>query len=397
MPSKRKLKRKLKRLRKSRLARKLNTARADLRDMSDTVDEWIDVARELERERDLSNDAFVALQRQRQNEHAGALGAQAGLKDELEAVRAELQSAHNELGKRELTKPTFNHSRADGPFDPCPICLEQMDRASLLALVKDEAATNRRADLRERAIEAVQQERDNAYEATRDINKIANNLRAERDDARAELAAVREALGGDLNRPLAEIAADLRAQNKELLDRALQATYVADRVAAGLGFSQWKENHDQVINAAHRWRRFSRWLEKYIENVSREADAVPFDDTRQRTMNRGVLAMLREIANELKLGPTEVRATTTGTFYDLPFTQSDVAIIVECLLEFARGHLGDYYKRYTQIELVFHRIQQHGHLLAAFLSAMNHEVLPLLREVHVAETSSEIPPPPKTN
>lgn len=33
--------------------------------------------------------------------------------------------------------PSFNHSRADGPFDPCPVCLEQMDRDALLALVKD--------------------------------------------------------------------------------------------------------------------------------------------------------------------------------------------------------------------------------------------------------------------
>jgi len=33
-------------------------------------------------------------------------------------------------------RPAFNHTRSDGPLDPCPICLEQMDRASLLALVK---------------------------------------------------------------------------------------------------------------------------------------------------------------------------------------------------------------------------------------------------------------------
>lgn len=36
-----------------------------------------------------------------------------------------------------MTIPTFNHTRADGPFDPCPICLEQMSRADLIALVKD--------------------------------------------------------------------------------------------------------------------------------------------------------------------------------------------------------------------------------------------------------------------
>lgn len=33
--------------------------------------------------------------------------------------------------------PSFNHTRADGPFDPCPECLERMSRDSLLALAKD--------------------------------------------------------------------------------------------------------------------------------------------------------------------------------------------------------------------------------------------------------------------
>lgn len=33
--------------------------------------------------------------------------------------------------------PYFNHSRSDGPFEPCPVCLEQMSREQLLALAKD--------------------------------------------------------------------------------------------------------------------------------------------------------------------------------------------------------------------------------------------------------------------
>lgn len=33
--------------------------------------------------------------------------------------------------------PTFNHTRGDGLYDPCPICLERMTRKQLVALVKD--------------------------------------------------------------------------------------------------------------------------------------------------------------------------------------------------------------------------------------------------------------------
>jgi hypothetical protein len=33
-------------------------------------------------------------------------------------------------------RATFNHTRADGPFDPCPECLERLDRGALLALAK---------------------------------------------------------------------------------------------------------------------------------------------------------------------------------------------------------------------------------------------------------------------
>lgn len=31
----------------------------------------------------------------------------------------------------------FNRSRADSPLDPCPLCLEELSRNQLLALVKD--------------------------------------------------------------------------------------------------------------------------------------------------------------------------------------------------------------------------------------------------------------------
>lgn len=33
--------------------------------------------------------------------------------------------------------PTFNHTRADGPLDPCPLCLPLMSREQLVALVRD--------------------------------------------------------------------------------------------------------------------------------------------------------------------------------------------------------------------------------------------------------------------
>ena len=34
-------------------------------------------------------------------------------------------------------RPTFNHTRGDGPFDPCPQCLVLMSREDLIALVRD--------------------------------------------------------------------------------------------------------------------------------------------------------------------------------------------------------------------------------------------------------------------
>jgi hypothetical protein len=34
-------------------------------------------------------------------------------------------------------KPTYNHSRADGPFMPCPECLRRMPRKDLIALAED--------------------------------------------------------------------------------------------------------------------------------------------------------------------------------------------------------------------------------------------------------------------
>ena len=37
----------------------------------------------------------------------------------------------------EVARPTFNHSRSDGPFDPCPECLARMTRSELCELVRD--------------------------------------------------------------------------------------------------------------------------------------------------------------------------------------------------------------------------------------------------------------------
>lgn len=34
--------------------------------------------------------------------------------------------------------PAFNHARSDGPFDPCPLCLEELTRDQLIALSKDQ-------------------------------------------------------------------------------------------------------------------------------------------------------------------------------------------------------------------------------------------------------------------
>jgi hypothetical protein len=34
-------------------------------------------------------------------------------------------------------RPTYNHSRADGPFMPCPQCLRRMPRKDLIALAED--------------------------------------------------------------------------------------------------------------------------------------------------------------------------------------------------------------------------------------------------------------------
>lgn len=34
-------------------------------------------------------------------------------------------------------QPTYNHSRADGPFDPCPICAKVMGIKAAIALALD--------------------------------------------------------------------------------------------------------------------------------------------------------------------------------------------------------------------------------------------------------------------
>ena len=39
--------------------------------------------------------------------------------------------------------PTFNHTRSDGPFDPCPECLGRMSREQLIELARDLLALRR--------------------------------------------------------------------------------------------------------------------------------------------------------------------------------------------------------------------------------------------------------------
>ena len=36
-----------------------------------------------------------------------------------------------------MKPPTYNHTRVDGPHDPCPKCLERMPRVGLIDLIKD--------------------------------------------------------------------------------------------------------------------------------------------------------------------------------------------------------------------------------------------------------------------
>ncbi len=40
-------------------------------------------------------------------------------------------------GQSEKRQPSFNHTRADGPFEPCTECLQRMTREQLIALVLD--------------------------------------------------------------------------------------------------------------------------------------------------------------------------------------------------------------------------------------------------------------------
>lgn len=44
-------------------------------------------------------------------------------------------------------RPSYNHTREDGPFNPCPECLVRMPRADLLDYVRD--LQNMIADMRE--------------------------------------------------------------------------------------------------------------------------------------------------------------------------------------------------------------------------------------------------------
>ena len=57
-------------------------------------------------------------------------------------VKALERIAETLEGKKEPDKelkgePVFNHTRADGPFDPCPICLLLMSKKQLRTLVGD--------------------------------------------------------------------------------------------------------------------------------------------------------------------------------------------------------------------------------------------------------------------
>lgn len=42
----------------------------------------------------------------------------------------------------EIAGPSYNHTRADGPFDPCPKCLSEMSSQALRELVEDLAERN---------------------------------------------------------------------------------------------------------------------------------------------------------------------------------------------------------------------------------------------------------------
>jgi hypothetical protein len=57
--------------------------------------------------------------------------------DRAEDARNERDKVKAALAERAHEQPTFNHARADGPFDPCPQCLDRMSRPALIALVKD--------------------------------------------------------------------------------------------------------------------------------------------------------------------------------------------------------------------------------------------------------------------
>lgn len=56
------------------------------------------------------------------------------------------------LPPRTANEPTFNHTRGDGPFNPCPQCLQLMSHSQLIALVEDmrESISDAAARFRER-------------------------------------------------------------------------------------------------------------------------------------------------------------------------------------------------------------------------------------------------------
>lgn len=71
-----------------------------------------------------------------------------------------LERIANALEKKDAAPdgdgPYFNHTRADGPFEPCPLCLEKMSREQLLALAKDKPAKSELKNLLNRAAAALE-------------------------------------------------------------------------------------------------------------------------------------------------------------------------------------------------------------------------------------------------
>lgn len=72
-------------------------------------------------------------------------GTLPGIESSLKRIATALEAPKGK--PNDGKQPSFNHTRADGPYAPCDTCLEQMDRDQLLRLVKDMRGGRR--DLRE--------------------------------------------------------------------------------------------------------------------------------------------------------------------------------------------------------------------------------------------------------